>query len=292
MSLAVYKETKFDVHGKVIDLKPGQLGTTLSELCRQIGGEKFFPRTTVYRALKRFEDFGWLKMEIVVGRQIFTPRSTRGTKPEQHSDLRKTVITVLSLDTCSQQKTSDFSARRTAAEQRRNANEERVDIYKRNDVADSVVSSSSPLQIKNEEKDFEWITEYFESKNHRFTPRAVLRWLKKYESNTIIQTFLLLLEQKKKILKPEAWMETALNGDYARLGKNISANFAFAQTIKLEKNWGSLELLRSYCRDPRDGECIPYSLHPECFQTILTHRLRSIEAGADGLNLHGNLVPA
>lgn len=149
--LASYKIEKFDVFGHVIDLNPGQYGTTLESFIEKIGGEKLFPKSTVWRAWKLFDHYGWIRVETVCkSGDVFKAFS----KVKQKLKQKKTVITITCLDACVVEKTARETVRETEMKQTWNTKEEREEREEKNHpLTPSLKNDDDSFSRKDEEQE-------------------------------------------------------------------------------------------------------------------------------------------
>lgn len=143
LMMCTYKTKDFNVHGKEVWLAAGQFCCTQRELINKMGGPKFFPKTTVVRALGKIQELGWIKLETVDGPEKKTQKpenfgvtnvdQTVDQKKTRKTRTQKTIITVLipgiyeqiEQEEPEQEKSNNGPNGGPKADQKRTINEER-----------------------------------------------------------------------------------------------------------------------------------------------------------------------
>jgi hypothetical protein len=153
---AVWKPTKVNDHGKIIDLKPGQLLTTLRLLVK-LCDEPDINKRLIERALVKFNllDFsghevGQKKTVITITRKDIVELwgTENGTKVGQTRDIKEEVKTLSSVKSCSNDRYKKNTLKHINARER--ADSLRSPVF---------VKNSSSLSQKKQYRDFVHLTE-------------------------------------------------------------------------------------------------------------------------------------
>jgi len=293
--LSNWEPHNFDVFGKNILLAAGQYGTTLDSLIEKMGGKKLFPRTTVWRALKTFVEYGWLKVQTVEKNlrvfDAFSLTSTdlvsKGVSNLEHkTKQRKTIITIVALDTYERSKsavgTDVGTVFGTIVEQLWNTNEERKerkDIKERTSLRAKRGSSFLSKKKNKEEKfsfdeeDVELIETYFVEKRVKIKTGVLRRWMSKYDKEIVLFTFGLMLESKEPIGNHEGWMGKALQEDWAHLQGNNPINKKWFDDLVHPQKAEIWERKDAFVQNRINEDTFAFALPPETFQPAILNAL-------------------
>jgi hypothetical protein len=293
--LSNWEPHNFDVFGKNILLTAGQYGTTLDSLIEKMGGKKFFPRMTVWRALKLFSDYGWLRVQTVYKNLHLSDAfsltsndrvSSGGSFLVRNAKQRKTIITILALNEYERSKTNDDTENvivtDTETVQKRYTNEERKErkeIKERTSLRAKRGSSFLSKNEKKEEKfsfneeDVELIETYFVEKCVKIKTGALRRWMSKYDKEIVLCTFGLMLESKEPIGNHEGWMGKALQEDWAHLQGNNPINKKWFDDLVHPKKTEIWERKDAFVQNRINEDTFAFALPPETFQPAILNAL-------------------
>lgn len=126
----------------------------------------------------------------------------------------------------------------------------------------------------NLEQDRIVLNAYFEDKSLNIKDFTLNRWLMKYDTNKIIDTYALMTQSQ--VRNAAGWMETALRENWALKEKNAIVNREFVIDLVNNKKLNFIEMNKKYCRDKHSGIEYYYKMSPEIFQRqILEKSLNS-----------------
>lgn len=293
--LVVYKPEDFNVFGEIIKIQPGQYGCSIDTLIEKIGGKKLFPKTSVWRALKLFHQYGWIKVETYsksIG--ISNAFSSDVSKSEHNAKQKKTIITITAIDTYEDSKkepgTVFGTVFGTVVEQSWNTKErsERKGINKRSDLSDKgseegiAFAERSPLLSARKGKKRKFSPEELTMLKEVCNPwniseKSMRVWLSKFEP-VFIFAQLDVLRNRSDIDNAEKWLEMAFKKDYAGTFKNIEKNREFAVRFKEKHRWDHLKILKQYCNLEIEGgavEDFQMRLDPALFREMLIRKFEN-----------------
>jgi len=145
-------------------------------------------------------------------------------------------------------------------------------------IEESQVVDKSPLSEK-EKEDVQVIVAFCEQRKITLKKRVVIRWLLSYGVQRILDHVGLLMENKKCVKNPEAWLETAIKENYVWQNQNTLENKQYAEQFKMEKNWTDLEITKAYCTHKPSGKDYQFKLPPESFRQILLDCYNQYKSG-------------
>jgi hypothetical protein len=136
------------------------------------------------------------------------------------------------------------------------------------------LASSPPFCVKNTEEDLKVLMIFVSENNLSIRQHVLGDWLKKYESNYIVNQLAIVMKRKPKNI--EALMNKALKEDFAdeTIRKHDNANFAMM--IKNENDWKDLKLNKSCCTNTLTGNDYQYHLPRQTFKDALLNSFRNM----------------
>lgn len=141
-------------------------------------------------------------------------------------------------------------------------------IVRENEKEEKIVRPSfrSPPSF---EEDLRTLNEFAIAMSLDIDSKDFSLWIKTFGKERIDLHLNSMLNQKRKVVKQAAWMQSALDRDYEGEKRNIATNFEFAKQLKEQKRWSSLRITKKYCCDEDTQKDYPFFLPPEQFKEAL-----------------------
>jgi hypothetical protein len=265
-----FKARRYDDHGVIIDLLPGQICASIREIVKWCG--KFGNKNEVERAIKKFISYGFLRQEVRHSKSVLTI-----THKETYSLILRGGET--DSETTLRQLRDNFETQKNNENTEQNENNESLSLKKETNKEkdEKIVRLRSPL---SNEEDIEAILAYCELHGMDIPKKDLVSWFKKHTKEKILANLKLLIEKKYQIKNPVTWLQSALIKDYAGQEVLRERNRRFAERLKAELQWVELTILEQYCRDERTGTDFQFNWPEETFQRELTRKFENLkEAG-------------